>query len=70
MTEELVETPIGSQPFDQAVRWHVPTMLRWIDHNRTADRVPSGDLVGEVLRTAANMIERRSLSSPILTEEG
>jgi hypothetical protein len=56
---ETVETPMGVQPFDQAVRWHLPTILRWLIHNRDADRAPDGTLVGEVLRAAAEKIEAR-----------
>jgi hypothetical protein len=56
---ETVETPMGEQPFAQAVRWHLPTVLRWIIHNRNAERTPDGSLVGEVLRIAAETIERR-----------
>jgi len=60
MTEwppEYVETPLGRQPYDQAVRWHLPTILRWIDHNREEPRVPSGELTGSVLRVAATVLE-------------
>jgi hypothetical protein len=56
---ETVETPMGVEPFDQAVRWHLPTMLRWLDHNRDAARLPDGTLVGEMLRAAADTIEMR-----------
>jgi len=56
---QTVQTPMGEQPFDQAVRWHLPTMLRWLDHNRGAARTPDGTLVGEMLRRAAETIEAR-----------
>lgn len=55
---ETVMTPMGEQSFNQAVRWHLPTMLRWIDENRDATYVPGGDLVGSILRIAAERIER------------
>ena len=53
-----VQTPLGEEPFERAVRWHMPTMLRWLDHNQDACYMPSGDLVGTVLRAAANALER------------
>lgn len=55
---ETVATPCGEEPFEQAVRWHLPTVLRWIVYNRDAVRVPSGELVGTVLQIAADRIER------------
>jgi hypothetical protein len=56
-----VSTPFGDEPFEQAVLWHLPTMLRWIDHNRGAVRTPDGTLVGQVLRAAADRIERAAI---------
>lgn len=53
-----VNTPCGPETHEKAVGWHLPTMLRWIDENRAATHMPSGDLVGTVLRIAAERIER------------
>lgn len=57
------DAPAGHCPagFDPArVKWHVPTILRWIDENRSAAYTPGGDLVGTVLRHAADMIEQKA----------
>lgn len=54
---ETVETPLGTQSFSQAVRWHMPTQLRWLDYNRGADYMPGGDMVGSVLRACADRLE-------------
>jgi hypothetical protein len=57
MTEPTVKTPMGEQPHSKALGWYLPTMLRWIDDNRSAVQMPDGQLVGTVLRTAAERIE-------------
>jgi hypothetical protein len=75
---ETVETPLGTQPFKQAACWHMPTQLRWLDHNRDANYMPGGDMVGSVLRACADRLEslaarrepqRRSPMIPYITPE-
>jgi hypothetical protein len=56
---EFVQTPCGLEPFKQAVQWHLPTILRWMNHNRDASRTPDGSLVGAVLQCAADKLECR-----------
>lgn len=53
-----VQTPVGEEPFEQAIGWYTPLMLRWIAHNPTAQRVPSGKFVSQVLGDTATRWER------------
>jgi len=56
---ETVQTPMGEEPFEQAVKWHLPTILRWLAHNRSAAHCPDGTLVGVMLESAACSIEHK-----------
>jgi hypothetical protein len=60
LSSRIVSTPMGDEPFDQALKWHLPTMLEWLRHNRHARTMPDGSLIGEMLRVAAERIDSLS----------
>lgn len=52
-----VQTPMGEEPFKQAVQWHLPTILRDIAMTADIGYDASGSLASHTLRAAADSIE-------------
>lgn len=48
------------QPLVEPLKWHMPTMLRWLAENIDAPRMPDGTLTGRFLYAVAENIEHRT----------
>lgn len=57
---EIVETPLGPEPHEQAVKWHLPTILRSIAAKSTMGYDDSGSLASDSIRAAADKLEQQA----------